>query len=452
MTATVPTYLSPVWNGTQFFDNNGNLLAGGQIYQYEAGSFTVEQVTYTGDTNQTTPNTNPIILDANGRIDTEIWLQEGLYYNLVLEDVNGNILVSLDNIIGSESSSIPQNPSAATAVTVWNQSSTPSYISGTQFLISGNVVTDYAIGNRVQFVNGTNTYGYGTVSAVSYSAPYTYITIIPDSLSIGSNLTKVYWSSLVVYANGATIDAGAVSWTSALTYSNAATVGGQITLLETSVSGILTPRATPGSYIQANITVNDLGFITAVATGNTLTTKGDLEVYTTGLARLGIGVDGTVLTANSSAASGMAWEAPFNALLSNGATTNLVRNGASGFVADPDLTVTLAADTVYNITCYWHGASPSAGVYFSMAYTGTAQANASWAYHQVNTGGNGDGGPFALGASSLLGGFGDMMMTAVATIYTTSSGNFSFNWGNASAGGNSITRYAGSGINAVEVA
>ena len=42
--------------------------------------------------------------------------------------------------------------------------------------------------------------------------------------------------------------------------------------------------------------------------GGNLTTKGDLEVYGTSQTRLGVGADGKVLTANSSATYGLSWE------------------------------------------------------------------------------------------------------------------------------------------------
>jgi microcystin-dependent protein len=88
--------LSPVGNGQQFFDNNGVPLSGGLIYTYQAGSST-PLTTYTTNAG-TTPNTNPIILDAAGRCSNEIWMQTGYSYKLVLQTSAGVTLQTLDNI------------------------------------------------------------------------------------------------------------------------------------------------------------------------------------------------------------------------------------------------------------------------------------------------------------------------------------------------------------------
>ena len=91
--------LSPIYNAYQGFDPNGVPLAGGQLFTYEAGSFSILQTTYS-DFAGAIPNSNPIILDSSGRIDTEIWLDSSLQYNFVLEDSSGNTLADTDNVGG----------------------------------------------------------------------------------------------------------------------------------------------------------------------------------------------------------------------------------------------------------------------------------------------------------------------------------------------------------------
>jgi hypothetical protein len=88
--------LSPVGNGQQFFDNTGNILSGGLIYTYQAGSST-PLATYT-TVNGTIANSNPIILNSAGRCDNEIWMQTGYSYKFILETSTGTTLQTLDNL------------------------------------------------------------------------------------------------------------------------------------------------------------------------------------------------------------------------------------------------------------------------------------------------------------------------------------------------------------------
>lgn len=71
---------------SQFSDGNGAPYAGGHLYTYVPGT-TTPRVTWQ-DPNETTPNTNPIVLDANGR--AIIW-GTGLYRE-VLQDQFGNTI------------------------------------------------------------------------------------------------------------------------------------------------------------------------------------------------------------------------------------------------------------------------------------------------------------------------------------------------------------------------
>lgn len=84
--------------GWQLFNNDGLILAGGKLYTYAAGSSTPAS-TYT-DSTGLIANTNPIILDSSGRVSSEIWLIAGSTYKFVLNDVNGNLIWSKDNISG----------------------------------------------------------------------------------------------------------------------------------------------------------------------------------------------------------------------------------------------------------------------------------------------------------------------------------------------------------------
>jgi len=88
----VPPYL-------QFFDEDGNPLAGGFVYTYAAGtSFTVPKATYT-DAGGLTAADNPVELDAAGIPDVpngSIWLIGS--YGFKVTDSLGNIIKTTDNV------------------------------------------------------------------------------------------------------------------------------------------------------------------------------------------------------------------------------------------------------------------------------------------------------------------------------------------------------------------
>src|SRR6185312_129116 len=86
----------PIFKG---FDNLGLPLAFGKLFTYEAGT-TTPQATYT-DSTGSTPNTNPVILNARG--EAQIWLDPTLNYKFLLTDSFGNQIPGwpVDNITGS---------------------------------------------------------------------------------------------------------------------------------------------------------------------------------------------------------------------------------------------------------------------------------------------------------------------------------------------------------------
>lgn len=80
----------------QFFDSNGDPLAGGKVYTYAAGTSTLQN-TYT-DYAGGTPNANPVVLDAYGRC--AMWLDPDLSYKFVVKDSSDATVKTIDNVIG----------------------------------------------------------------------------------------------------------------------------------------------------------------------------------------------------------------------------------------------------------------------------------------------------------------------------------------------------------------
>ena len=84
----------------QFFDNSGNVLTGGKLYTYAAGT-TTPQTTYTTAAGNV-PWSNPIILDAAGRVSGsgQVWLLGNISYKFVIKDTNDVLIGTYDNLSG----------------------------------------------------------------------------------------------------------------------------------------------------------------------------------------------------------------------------------------------------------------------------------------------------------------------------------------------------------------
>jgi parallel beta-helix repeat protein len=143
--------LSPVWGaGAQLFDNSGNVLTGGKIETYQAGT-TTPAVTYT-DPIGNTFNSNPIIADASGRLSNEIWLPVSGAYKFVLKDANNVLIATYDNI-----PTIPQPP-------IVNDASSISYEQG--YTVTAGAFTVGAT-YRITSVGTTNFVAIGAAANVT---------------------------------------------------------------------------------------------------------------------------------------------------------------------------------------------------------------------------------------------------------------------------------------------
>ena len=117
------TSLSPTPK-LQFFDANGDPLAGGLLYTYEAGS-TTPLTSYT-DSTGLIANTNPIVLDSRG--EANVWLGADIYKFALYTSV-GVLIWTVDNINGSTFASNATGDGTTTAFSVVN-GFTAIYISG----------------------------------------------------------------------------------------------------------------------------------------------------------------------------------------------------------------------------------------------------------------------------------------------------------------------------------
>jgi len=187
--------LSPVGGvAAQFFDNSGNVLTGGKLYTYAAGT-TTPAVTYTTSLGGT-PHSNPIVLDAAGRVPNsgEIWLTDGISYKFILKDSNDVQIATWDNIIGinsniinyslqTETATATQSQTIFTLATIQYQPATNSlsvFVNGSRQIITDNYIETSStvvtfvdglnVGDVVEFITATSATGNATTAAnVSYN-------------------------------------------------------------------------------------------------------------------------------------------------------------------------------------------------------------------------------------------------------------------------------------------
>ena len=164
---------------THQFSQNGEALSAGTILTYAAGTVT-PAVTWQ-DKAQTTANTNPIVLDAQGRCD--IWLQPGNYYDFVIKDSLGNTIDTIENIGGAVDT--------APAVDEWVITGlTPTFISATSFSLTGDQTTKYQRRRRIKATISGGAVVYGTIISSVFST-VTTVTLVMDSTGLDSGLSIV---------------------------------------------------------------------------------------------------------------------------------------------------------------------------------------------------------------------------------------------------------------------
>jgi hypothetical protein len=241
--------LSPVGGvAAQFFTSTGAVLTGGKLYTYLAGT-TTPATAYTSS-NGSTAWTNPIVLNAAGRVPDsgEIWITDGISYKFILRDSNDVLIATYDNITGINSNSVSftnqQQIITATAnQTVFNLSI--SYQPGTNSLSV--------------FVDGVNQYGPG--------AQYAYTETDSDTVTFVSGL---HVGASVKFTTTQQQGAGAVN-ASQVTY-NPAGVGAVATNVQAKLRQTVSVAdfGAVGNGVADDTAAIQAGITACVASGNIL--------------------------------------------------------------------------------------------------------------------------------------------------------------------------------------
>ena len=125
--------LTPGFFSQQYFDNNGKILSGGKLYFYSAGSTSLKSIYE--NYSKTSSQTNPLILDSNGRAD-QYFLDTGLYDIKITDSLDNEIqtLKSVETYTG-DMDSYP-TPTASGYLYYDSDTSTYSWISASSLVAS----------------------------------------------------------------------------------------------------------------------------------------------------------------------------------------------------------------------------------------------------------------------------------------------------------------------------
>lgn len=192
--------LSPVGGvAAQFLDNNGNVLTGGKIYTYAAGT-TTPQASYTSAAG-TTAHSNPIILDASGRVPGgEIWLTDGLQYKVAIYTADNVLIGTYDNVIGINSNFV--NFVTAEEVQIATAGQTVFTLTMMQYAPGTNNLVVYVDGvNQVE--GGSYSYVETDSTTVTFTAGL-HVGAVVKFVSAELLSTGVVDSSSVVYTPAGT--------------------------------------------------------------------------------------------------------------------------------------------------------------------------------------------------------------------------------------------------------
>ena len=143
--------------GWQFLDNSGNVLSGGLLYTYAAGT-TTPLTTYTSSTGLTA-NSNPIVLDSAGRVPYQIWLTDGSAYKFVLQTSAAVQIGAWDNVYAPGVNSISFGTTGLTPATATQGTVT---VAGTLNVANGGTGLTSLTAGRIPFGNGTAAFDNST--------------------------------------------------------------------------------------------------------------------------------------------------------------------------------------------------------------------------------------------------------------------------------------------------
>lgn len=156
------------------FDGEGKPLAFGRVYTYQAGT-NVPKLTFRSE-DGAVPNTNPVILNADGYAD--IFLKGS--YKIVVKDVDEVEIWTADPVSSAENQG-----------SQWINHHTAEKYGSNQIKIFENVTDIFHVGRRIQLEAGIVL--YGEVTATTFNGEFTIVTLsLDDSDSVPATVSGAY--------------------------------------------------------------------------------------------------------------------------------------------------------------------------------------------------------------------------------------------------------------------
>lgn len=206
--------LSPVGGAAaQFFTNTGAVLTGGKLYTYLAGT-TTPATTYTSSSGNTAW-TNPIVLDAAGRVSGggEIWLTNGTSYKFVLKDSTDVLIATYDNVTGINSQNA-ENISYDPPFTGGVQTNVEAKLAQTVSVKDFGASPTQTAANNSTYITAALTYAAANDAVLEFE-PGTYA---HNGISItGSGFSIVGKNTRLNYTGSSSVDAFVVNSESLIT-------------------------------------------------------------------------------------------------------------------------------------------------------------------------------------------------------------------------------------------
>lgn len=314
--------LSPVGGAAaQFFDNSGNVLTGGKLYTYLAGT-TTPAVTYTSSSGST-PWSNPIILDAAGRVSGsgEIWLTDSIQYKFILKDSNDILIATYDNLTGINSNFVNFTGEEETQTATQGQ---------TVFTLTA-IQYQPGVNNLLVFVNGSK-----QVSGVNYQETSGTVVTFASGLNVGDVVDFCTATPI----NTSVMDASQVSYDPPFT-------GSVATNVEDKLSEFITPQdfGAVADGVTDDATAIENAAIYCQANGRPLLILGTYGVEK--------------VTFNGLAGLNITYDATFNAIATSPQTALFEMVDCSNIYTTGSLQLNVNYNTNYDVAFWLYGATSS---------------------------------------------------------------------------------------------